>query len=174
MNRTQCDLIIDFVNGEMSPLGYRCIEAEWDSSEKVLRLFIEDANHELDMEGCVKATKILNENAKLDDLVPGPYTLEVSSPGVERPLRMLPDFQRYLGKCIEVKLLRAIESRKHGKGRIVDICSESPQDMQGGKRAAYVADGPIITIETSRGLWKFPLNALSRAHLVYDWVKSVR
>lgn len=173
MNRIQCDLMIEFVNGEVSPSGYRCIEVEWDAAGRILRIFLENSTYGLDMEDCVKVTKLLSENERLDALVSGPYTLEVSSPGIERPLRDLADFSRYLGQSVEVKLLNAVDARKHGKGKIVEVLQESSLPLQAKERADCGAESPTITIETSRGLWKFPFKALLRANLVYDWGQTV-
>lgn len=169
MNRTQCDLIIEHVNAQVASLGYRCIEADWIANEQILRLFLEDEKHELDMEDCVKATRCLNEDSRLDNLIPGPYTLEVSSPGVERPLRSLVDFKRNMGQCIEVKLLEVADSRKHGKGKIVEVFPETSVSARDGSRMHSELEDSIIALETNRGLWKFPFKSLLRANLVYDW-----
>jgi ribosome maturation factor RimP len=172
MNRTQCDFIIEFVNSQVDSLGYRCIEAEWVADEHILRLYLENDKFEFDMEGCVRVTRLLNEDPRLDELIPGTYTLEVSSPGIERPLRSLKDFVRHVGQNIEVKLLSPADARKHGKGKIIEV-QPGILPRQGDTQAAFESEDPVITLETSRGLWKFPFKALLRANLVYDWGQNL-
>jgi ribosome maturation factor RimP len=107
----------------------------------------------------VKASKLLDAAGELENVVAGAFTLEVSSPGVERPLRKMSDFERHIGQLVEVKLAGKVQERKHGKGRLVGVLNEGD-------------NGILITVDTSRGPWRFPLATLQRASLVYDWGNS--
>ena len=156
MERGKLDSVIGVVNGQLNPAGYDCIEAEWSGNERILRLFVDllAGDQPITLGGCVKASKLLDEFAPLDDMISGHYVMEVSSPGVERPLRRVQDFQRYVGEVVEVKLREKIDGRRQGKGSILSIDLDA--DL-------------LITLVTEQGNWSFPLASVQRASLVYDW-----
>jgi ribosome maturation factor RimP len=162
MDRARLDVIIEAASEALAQGGYECIEAEWESGDRILRLYVDCVNpegHGMNLEECVKASKLLDASGDLDNVVAGPFALEVSSPGIERPLRKKSDFEKHIGQMVEVKLAGKVQERKHGKGRLVDVLNENGNDV-------------LITLETSRGPWQFPLVTLQRASLVYDWGNS--
>jgi len=159
VDRIKLDNVITLVNGQLNPSGFDCIEAEWLGHERILRLFVERASDEIGMnlDGCVSATRLLHECAALDDMVPGHYVLEVSSPGVERPLRRVEHFRANLGRRAEVKLREKCNERRQGKGILAEV-----RDDNGG----------LVTMQTEQGDWSFSLELLQRASLLYDWGDS--
>lgn len=162
MERAKLDKIIALVTDICAPAGLECIEAEWSGSERILRLFVDNAGSEgINLDGCVKASRLLEDSTLFDDMIPGTYTLEVSSPGVERPLRRRRDFEKHLGSTVQVRLLEKVQERRNGSGKLVGI--EPGLAAQGNK------DDSLITLETEQGPWRFPLTSLQRASLVYDW-----
>lgn len=156
MDRALLDRIVNLTSELLAASGCFCVEAEWVAHERILRLFVDqDSEEGIDLDGCVKASRLLADAADLDAMVPGAYTLEVSSPGVERPLRKQRDFERFVGETVQVRLQGKVQERRNGKGRLVQV------DRSG--------DDALITLETEQGVWSFPLAALQRASLVYDW-----
>ena len=91
MNRLQRNEILEIVESVIHPMGYECLEVEWVASEKILRVYI-DAENGVDMDDCLEVTRCLNEVESIDEKVPGLYRLEISSPGVDRPLRLAEHF----------------------------------------------------------------------------------
>jgi ribosome maturation factor RimP len=89
----------------------------------------------------------------VEDAVPGgSYTLEVSSPGVERRLSKPQEFERFSGRKIKVVLRQAIEGQRHWAGLLKGI-----------------AEG-IITLEPSPGKsLRFPLDQVEKANLKFEW-----
>lgn len=165
MDRARLNEVIALVSSRVAASGYECIEAEWVGDQRILRLFIDRAadgagETGVNLDDCVKASKLLDEFAELDKVINGAYTLEVSSPGVERPLRRRRDFEQHIGETVEVKLTDKIQDRRHGTGKLVDVAP------------AAAADDTIITLDTKRGPWSFPLASLQRASLVFDWGAS--
>jgi ribosome maturation factor RimP len=79
--------------------------------------------------------------------------LEVSSPGVERPLRTLEHFEAHVGKKVEAVLIERHHDRKHGVGVIKQV-EKNPGE---------------ILLETNRGEWSFPIEKLSSCRLKFDW-----
>jgi ribosome maturation factor RimP len=159
VDRIKLDTVITLVNGLLNPAGFDCIEADWVGHERILRLFVERAADEsgMNLDGCVTATRLINEFAALDDMMPGHYVLEVSSPGVERPLRRLEHFRANLGRRAEVKLREKYNERRQGKGILSEVRAES---------------GGLVTMQTEQGDWSFSLDLLQRASLLYDWGDS--
>jgi ribosome maturation factor RimP len=151
MNRAYLDGLMDRANAALSHQGFECIETEWNQHDQILRLFIDHENG-VDLEGCVKANKILDESMQLDQDVPAGGTLEVSSPGVERPLRRFRHFEKHVGAQVLVRLTEKVEGRRTATGRLVGV---GPEDE--------------IVLELPEGDWRFPLGLLHRASLVYEW-----
>ena len=164
MDRARLDGIMDLVAGIWAPAGYQCVEVEWVAHERILRLFVDrlsDAGDgaAMDLDACVKASKLLEEVPEWDAAVTGGYTLEVSTPGIERPLRRRCDFERHVGDTVQVRLATKVQERRNGTGRLVGV---QPAAESSDKDAT-------ITLETEQGPWSFPLTTLMRASLVYDW-----
>ena len=152
MKRDKLDQVVAFADKVLSPMGFECIEAEWIGNERVLRLFIDKPAGGIKIDDCVAVTKLMVELPELDVIVPGQYSLEVSSPGIERPLRSRTHFERHIGDTIQVKLAEKILDRKQGTGKLISVSNEA-----------------MVTLETSQGLWSFPLDQVQKASLVYDW-----
>jgi ribosome maturation factor RimP len=88
----------------------------------------------------------------IEDLVPGHYTLEVSSPGVERKLQKIKDFERFTGKKIKAILREPVENSRRWEGTL-----------------ASCADG-LITLEVAEGKSiQFPFDQVEKANLKFEW-----
>lgn len=150
MDRAKLDALISLVNERVAGHGFNCIEAEWLADTATLRLYVDRVNGSIDLDGCVAVNNLLEENSGIESLIRGSYSLEVSSPGVERPLRSKAELKKHVGQVVEVKLQDKQDDRKHGQGKLVEA-------------------GDQIVIETVRGNWTFPFEKLLKARLVYDW-----
>jgi ribosome maturation factor RimP len=88
----------------------------------------------------------------VEDVVPGAYTLEVSSPGVERKLLKYKDFERFNGKKIKVSLREPVENSRRWEGTL-----------------ASCADG-LIHLEVAEGKTiQFPFDQVEKANLKFEW-----
>ncbi len=89
----------------------------------------------------------------VEDVVPGGrYTLEVSSPGVERKLRGPADFERFLGRKARVVLREPVEDRRHWEGILAGLA------------------GDVVTLEPSPGRTvRFTVQQVEKANLKFDW-----
>ena len=81
----------------------------------------------------------------------GPYVLEVSSPGVERPLRSARDFERHVGEKVRVRTSTLVEGARSHTGALV------------------AADGEAITVATEVGAHRIPLAEVASARTVFEW-----
>lgn len=169
MNRQKLNEVMATASQVLSPLGFECIEAEWQAHDRILRLFVDclPGDRLIDLEGCAKSSRALDEAGVIDALVHGPYTLEVSSPGIERPLRRAEDFRRFLGRKADIRLV------DHKLGQPEPVV-KSPKKAIGVLQAVDERPNESgfetwVTLATEQGTHQFPLNALRRASLVYDW-----
>ena len=87
------------------------------------------------------------------------YTLEVSSPGLDRPLRNASDCRRFRGRLARFVTSAPLDGQRHLTGRIVDV-----EDADAGSRAEDAPDAEIV-IETGRGRHRIPWSLVSRARL---------
>jgi ribosome maturation factor RimP len=84
--------------------GLELLEVEWVREHGwILRLFIDNAAHNVGIEDCEKATRAVNTAFDVEDFIPHEYALEVSSPGLNRPLKKRTHFDQVVGKKIRVK-----------------------------------------------------------------------
>ena len=122
----------------------------------------EDDPGELDLDRIGDATRAVSDALDADDVVPGHYTLEVSSPGVSRPLTLRRHYVRALGRTVAlvrddgsrlVGRLTAVEGDDEGSATVVVVPSSSP-----GKGRRPV-EGPAVTV---------PLATVRSAHVEVD------
>jgi len=121
-------------------------------AHRMLRLFI-DKPAGVTHGDCELISEQLSTILDAEDVIPGGhYTLEVSSPGVERKLTRPRDFERFTGQKIKVVLRQPVEERKSWAGTL-----------------AAFADG-IITLEPAPGKTvQFPLEQVEKANLKFEW-----
>lgn len=154
MNRQDLDRIVAYVDSAIQSTGCHCLEVEWEASAKILRVYI-DSPSGVGIDDCVAVNRCLEESGPIDEMIEGVYNLEVSSPGVERPLRLKAHFVDVVGKSIEVKLTEPVSNRRHGTGRVISVSDEEE-----------------VTLDTSRGVWVFPVSKVFKASLKFDWQET--
>ena len=89
----------------------------------VLRVFV-DKEEGVELEHCSKVSRELGYYLDVEDLIEHAYHLEVSSPGLERPLRSVADFSRFTGELARVKLSQSREGQKIFEGLIERVCRD--------------------------------------------------
>src|SRR5262249_53071495 len=89
----------------------------------------------------------------VEDVLPGDsYTLEVSSPGVERKLQKYKDFERFIGKKVKVTLREPLENSRRWEG-LLEACA-----------------GGLITLQAAGGkMIQFPFEQVEKANLKFEW-----
>lgn len=93
--------------------GFELVDVEYvkEGSDYYLRVYA-DKEGGINIDDCVLISRSLEEKLDAADRMTDPYILEVSSPGLTRPLKKDKDFKRNLGKKVEVKLYRAVDGSK--------------------------------------------------------------
>lgn len=118
------DRISELVSGDLRDAGFRLVKLSLHGSGgrkdgKILRIFAEKENYEgPDISDCQKISRMVSDVLESNDVFSGPYDLEVSSPGLERPLVALEDYKRFEGFLVNMKLKDPVDGSKKFKGRI--------------------------------------------------------
>jgi ribosome maturation factor RimP len=115
----------------------------------IVRVSVE-AEGGVSVERCAEVAEELGRALDLHDPIPHAYTLEVASPGLDRPLRTEDDFRRFAGRKVEVTTHEAVDGRRRWKGRL--------GGLEGG-RVVLEAEGEIV---------RLPLEGIARARLVVE------
>ena len=111
---------------------------------RVLRVYLDkDGGPKIDE--LSKVSHALSELLDTVDIVDGAYTLEVSSPGINRPLKKPEHFQRFVGKRVRVRTRDMIQGRRSFLGPLIEVSQESISIDQDGTRFEI----PFLMIERS-------------------------
>jgi ribosome maturation factor RimP len=145
------DTLVALLQPVVEDLGYALWELEYTSGRgsAVLRLYI-DSPEGITVEDCERVSRAVSERLDADDPLPGQYTLEVSSPGIDRPLRTAGQFAPYVGETVFVELAQPLEGRRRFKGPLV------------------AAGAGTIEVEMDGRRFALPIEGIRRAHLAPD------
>jgi ribosome maturation factor RimP len=134
-------------------LGLEClgIELAGGHGNLLLRVYIDVPGRAVTLEDCEAASREVSAVMDLQDPIAGHYTLEVSSPGVDRPLFSPAQFARYLGQNAKVTLNLPLAGRRRVQGPIRAV---------EGERITIEQDGTPLVIEHGNVL---------KANLVHEW-----
>ncbi|MBF0537350.1 MAG: ribosome maturation factor RimP [Nitrospirae bacterium] len=73
------------------------------------------------LDDCSNVSRQLSALLDVEDIIPGPYTLEVTSPGIDRPLKTREDFTKSIGKLLRVVSKESIDKQSFFRGRLLDV-----------------------------------------------------
>ena len=107
-------------------VGFELVDVELAGSHHnpILRVYI-DSPVGVNVDDCARVSRQLSALLDVEDPLPGQYTLEVSSPGVDRPLVTPDDFKRFVGETIKVKMhVPLAGGRRNFSGRLVDVAAD--------------------------------------------------
>jgi ribosome maturation factor RimP len=137
----------------VSPLGIELVEIELKGGGKnqFLRVSIDKPEGVTHLD-CETVSRQLGEQLDADDLILAHYTLEVSSPGVERKLFKIQDFERFRGQKAKIVLREPLENVKTLEGKISGV--------EEGRIALELASGNLV---------RFPFTQVERANLKFEW-----
>lgn len=119
MSELIVDKIQDFLKSLLPSLGLELFDVQFrrEGHGWVLRVFI-DSDSGISLDNCSDVSRELGHYLDVEDFIDHAYHLEVSSPGLERPLRSTADFVRFCGKSAKVKVHQAIDGLKVLEGII--------------------------------------------------------
>jgi len=102
--------------------GYRLVRLRLHGAKrKTLQILAERPDGQMDVEDCAKLSRAVSEVLEASDPITEEYVLEVSSPGIDRPLTAAEDFIRFAGYETRVELARGVDGRKRFKGLLIGL-----------------------------------------------------
>ena len=131
--------------------GLSLIEVEVNRGRgRLLVRYYIDGQEGVTVEDCARVSQAVGRFLDAKDPIEGPYTLEVSSPGPDRPLRKEADFQTFAGNDIRIKTDVPIEGQTSFSGRLMGI-----------------TDGEVILVGEGDREFRIPHRAVKKARLAY-------
>ncbi|ABB15696.1 MULTISPECIES: ribosome maturation factor RimP [Carboxydothermus] len=137
------------VGGELN-LEVVDVEFVKEAGRYFLRIYI-DKDEGVDLDDCQNFSERIGVILDEEDPIPQSYYLEVSSPGIERPLKKLADFEKFAGREAQIKTFAAIEGQKQFKGKLLGV-----------------RDGQVV-IDAGKGEVQIPLEQIAKANLTFDF-----
>ena len=138
------------IEQEIEGVELLLLEQVGDKRQRVVRLYVDHPSgvtHEL----CGRVSEVVGKALDEVDAFGEPYTLEVSSPGLERPLRKREHFEAQVGKKVYVKTKVPVEGSKVWQGTLADVTPEA------------------IVVENDGRATKIELSDINSAHLIYEF-----
>ena len=148
---TRRDRLKEIVASGVAAVGYELVGVELQGAGRgqVLRVYIDHPDG-ITVDDCAMVSHQLSGLLDVEDPIPGDYQLEVSSPGIERPLFEAAHYERFAGSRARLRLREPMGGRRKLTGTIRG-CSEG-----------------VVRLEEDGETWEVPLEAISRANLVAD------
>jgi ribosome maturation factor RimP len=122
--KTQEDIgLVEMLDPVAESVGYEIVRLRLmgGAEQRRLQIMAERPDGEMNVEDCARLSRAISEIMDAADPISGEYTLEVSSPGVDRPLTRLKDFDTYAGLEVRLELDRVAEGRKRFKGELAGV-----------------------------------------------------
>ncbi|WP_258360873.1 ribosome maturation factor RimP [Moorella sulfitireducens] len=146
------ELIQGLVEPVLDDMGYELVDLQYgrEGGRYILRLFI-DRPGGIGLDDCEKASRAVGDILDQEDPIPHSYYLEVSSPGLERPLKKEADFQRFAGRKIKMRTFAPIDGQRHFQGRLLGL--------RDGQVQVQLEDGRLLAV---------PPDQVATARLIFD------
>lgn len=136
----------------VNEMGLSLVDIEYmqDGGYWYVRIYVENLNGEITLEECAAISGKIDED--VDKLIEQRFFLEVSSPGIERPLKKIEDFIRFKGEKIKVSLKHKINDKKSFEG-IITECKDN-----------------IIFLEIEEeNIVEIPFSEVKKANIIYEF-----
>lgn len=178
------ELLEGLLEPVVSSMGYELVHTEFSGSGKHRRLVVyldrPDAERGISLDDCSRMSPIISstldaaeadpEAAAVARVLHAPYVLEVSSPGLDRPLAKLSHFRRHIGGLAKITTFAPLEAgskQKNFGGRIEDVqaAPHAPEDDRAGTVTLVDPDQPADAVGRRHVI---SLDQIRRAHLVYE------
>lgn len=150
--------VTELVQPILDSLGLELVDLEFRQAGRshVLCLYI-DKPGGVNLDDCAEVSRELSLTLDVEDCIPGRYSLEVSSPGLERPLKRLEDFVRFTGRLAQIKTVELF------------------QDEQGNRRKTFLGtiqgvESELVLLQLKEGQQaRIPLDKIAKAHLAFEF-----
>lgn len=145
--------ITEMIQGAVETVGYELIGVELLSRQKqgqLLRIYI-DSENGINVDDCAKASHQISGVLETEDPIAGEFTLEVSSPGLDRPLFELAQYKPFIGRMVNIIMTEKINGQKKFKGTLQNI------------------EDDLICLEIDHEIIRLAYEKIDRARLVIDF-----
>ena len=146
------DRVFSLIEPMLEDIGFELVEVEYLTMHGrwVLRLYI-DKEGGVTIDDCADVSRDLGDIIDVKEIIDHEYVLEVSSPGLNRPLRKERDFIKVIGSRIKLKMTRDLDGQKNFTGKLKDY------------------NNRIIFLETEGKLIELPFDEVEKSNLIYDF-----
>jgi len=146
------DSVREILDSLLLGYGFELVDIEYRREGRgwVLRIYI-DKDGGVSVEDCARISRELGALLDLNDIIPGTYNLEISSPGLTRALKKVRDFERFKGKLVKIKTMKDIQGRRVFIGRLIDFV------------------GNVASVEMDGHVYFIPYDEIERANLELDF-----
>ncbi len=134
---------LDLVDLEFARMGSR-----W-----LVRIYM-DREGGVTLQDCSDISRLIGDILDVNDMPPGPYNLEVSSPGLDRPLKREKDFIKYQGKQAKIRLREKLDGSRNFKGVLAGLVEED------GRK--------FVVLEAEGKEFRLPMDQILKANLEYE------
>lgn len=125
MSSVLTDKIAAMIEPTIEALGYELVRVQLFPSPRgeasTLQIMAEKEDGTMTVEACAKISREISVILDVEDPIDSEYNLEVSSPGLDRPLTRLKDFVNYAGYEAKVEMNKTVDSRKRYKGKLLGV-----------------------------------------------------
>lgn len=118
---TLIERLHSLIEPEVSRLGFELVRLSYGGGRPVLQVMAERPDGSMSVDDCATLSRALSDVLDAEDPIPGEYSLEVSSPGIDRPLTRPKDYTRWSGFDAKVALAVPLAGRKRFHGRLVGL-----------------------------------------------------
>ena len=148
---TIAEKIAELATPLVENLGYELVDVEYikEGGQMILRVFI-DRDGGITLEHCQEVSHALSDELDRVDPIEQNYHLEVSSPGIERPLKKEADFVRFAGRAVTIKLYAPLDGRKKYIGTLRGLEGEE-----------------ILLEDENKNMVRIPRSQVAKANLAF-------
>lgn len=127
--------IEELITPSIEELGYEIVRIELSGRTNLsLQIMAEPLDGgRMTVEGCAKISRAVSEVMDVDDPIEEHYTLEVSSPGLDRPLVKLKDFVKFAGYEAKIELTRALDGQRRFRGQVLGVAENNVRILANGE-----------------------------------------
>jgi ribosome maturation factor RimP len=132
--------------------GFELVDLEYQRERQgwVLRIFL-DREGGITLDDCTGVSHEVGAVLEVKDVIPNAYVLEVSSPGLTRPLKKPEDYNRFRNQLVKIKLFQPLDGRRNFKGILLGL------------------EGETVRVEADGQVFEIPLQSIAKANLEIDF-----
>ena len=144
--------VTELVSPVLDEMGFELVDIEYLSQygRWVLRIYA-DKEGGITLDECARVSREIGDLMDINDIIPHEYVLEVSSPGLNRPLKKEKDFERAIGRKVKIQMRTPINVRRRFTGYLKEVMQEN------------------VYLEIDNNLFALSRKDIEKANLVYDF-----